>query len=283
MNKLIASIVAAAGLASLANAQAVTRMSVETSLDGISWASGTRQVNPGTNVRVRYNVSYIANGSTTIPVGFATLTFQPTVSNWTGADTLGSFATIGNNTNGGAVTDASGEYGRIIPFASTGPTSTDPYRGHTQTISGTSYLRIARTVITNWVGDGATTGTAAANNFNGSGGLATVQKSSGNVGANDPAFNPSITNVTLFRFAVTLSSSTAARTLLADAPLAGMNRNATTGARDGSWFLSGADNFGSIKAPVEVIPASIEVIPAPGALGLLGLGGAMALRRRRHA
>ena len=47
MKNIIASIVAAAGIASLANAQA-TVMTVETSLDGITWQGGTRTVAPGT-------------------------------------------------------------------------------------------------------------------------------------------------------------------------------------------------------------------------------------------
>ena len=97
MKNIIASIVAAAGIASMASAQ-ITQMDVETSLDGVSWSGGNRAVNPGTTVQFRYKVSFNANGTTATPTGFASLTFQPTVSNW-GTDTLGAFATSGNNTN----------------------------------------------------------------------------------------------------------------------------------------------------------------------------------------
>ena len=279
MKNIIASIVAAAGIASMASAQ-ITQMDVQTSLDGVNWAGGNRAVNPGTTVQFRYKVSFNANGTTATPTGFAALTFQPTVSNW-GTDTLNAFATSGNNTNGGAVTEASGQFGRIIPFASTGATTSDPYRGHVQSVSGTQYLRIARTTITNWVGQGLTSGTSAANNFNGAGGLALVQKGFSLVTTADPAFNPAISNVVLAKFSLTLSNDGAARTLVISAPTEGMSRNATTGAREASWFSSNTDNFGSIKAAVSVADASLTVVPAPGALALLGMGGLLAARRRR--
>jgi MYXO-CTERM domain-containing protein len=282
VKNIIASIVAAAGIASLANAQA-TLMTVETSLDGISWASGARNVNPGQTVQFRYKVSFDAGASGVTPVGFASLTFQPTVSNW-GNDTLAAFATTGNNTNGGTVTEASGAFGRISPFGSTGPTTSDPYRGHTQSVSGTNFLRIARTTITNWVGAGATTGTSAANNFNGAGGLACVQKAASLVVAGtDPAYNAAISNVVIAKFSLTLSPDTAARTLVIDAPTDGMSRNSTSGAREASWFSNASDTFGATKGAVSVSTASLNVVavPAPGVLGLMGMGGLVALRRRR--
>lgn len=282
MKNLVISLVAAAGLASLANAQQITRMDVETSIDGgASWAGGARQVNPGTTVQFRYKVSYVANGSTLAPIGFASLTFQPTISNWSSSDSLAAFATTGNNGTGGSVTEASGNFGRITPFAATGATTSDPYRGHVQTVSGTQYLRIARTTITNWVGAGATTGSLAANNFNGAGGLPAVQLSQSLATGTQPAFNANTSNVVLAKFAFTLSAETASRTLSVSAPTDGMSRNTTTGVRQAAWFETSADTSGAIKAEVQVNGASIEVIPAPGVLGLLGAGGLVALRRRR--
>jgi uncharacterized protein (TIGR03382 family) len=281
VKNIIASIVAAAGIASMANAQ-ITQMDVQTSLDGVNWAGGNRNVNPGTTVQFRYKVSFNLNGTTATPTGFASLTFQPTVSNWGGTDTLNAFATSGNNTNGGAVTEASGQFGRIIPFASTGATTSDPYRGHTQTVSGTNFLRIARTTITNWVGQGLTSGTSAANNFNGAGGLACVQKAfSLVVPGTDPAFNSAISNVVIAKFSMTLGGDAAARVLTVSAPTDGMSRNTTTGAREASWFTSNSDNFGALKGTVQVADATLTIVPAPGAMALLGMGGLVALRRRR--
>jgi len=119
------------------------------------------------------------------------------------------------------------------------------------------------------------------NNFNGAGGLALVQKGSGLVGTADPAFDPNIVNVILFRFQITLSLDSTIRDLLIDVPEAGINRNTSTGAREAGWFASASDSFGSIKAAVSVGTSTLRVVPAPGALGLLGLGGVMVLRRRR--
>lgn len=282
MKNVIVSIVAAAGLAGVASAD-TSQLNMQVSTDGVSWSSAANAA-PGATVQVRGVMNFVQTGTTT-PTGFASLTWQPTVSNWTAADTLQAFADRGNNTNGGSVLDTPGmpaPYGRISPFGSTGPTSSDPYRGHVQSNAGTNYLRIARTTITNWVGEGATTGTSASNNFNGSGGLANVQKSFGLVNPTvDPPFNSNITNVVLFKFAVTMSGDGAARVLTIGAPTEGMSRNATTGAREAAWFSSNADNFGALKAEVAVGTATISVVPAPGALALLGLGGLVVGRRRR--
>ncbi|MBX3382287.1 MAG: PEP-CTERM sorting domain-containing protein [Phycisphaeraceae bacterium] len=280
MKNMIVTIVAAAGMAAIANAD-TSRLEFQVSTDGVSWSSSTNAL-PGSVVQIRARMSYIGTEAT--PIAFASLTYQPTVSNWTAGDSLRPFANQGNNTNGGSVADTPGmdaPYGRISPFASTGPTSSDPYMGHVQNAGGTNYLRIARTTITNWVGQGPTTGTGAANNFNGAGGLATVQKGSGNVGPNDPPFRTGISDIVILKFAVQLSAATDIRTLLVSAPLEGMSRNATTGVREAAWFTSTSDNFGGIKAAVEVSDASINVVPAPGALALMGLGGLAVARRRR--
>jgi len=282
VKNLIASIVVTAGLASVAAGQ-ITRMDVETSVNGTTWTSGTRLVNPGTAVQVRYRVSFIANGTTAVPTGFHSLSFQPTFSNWTNADTLAPFAVSGNNisTPAGSVTDASGAFGRISPFAATGTQTTDPYRGHVQTDSGTTYLRIARNTITNWVGNGPTTTTGAANNFNGSGGLPLVQKNINQIAVGEPAFAPGITNILLAKFGFTLSADSTVRTLTISAPTLGMTRTTATGLREASWFESAQASFGAIKGVVEVVDAQVQVIPAPGALCLVGAGGLVALRRRR--
>lgn len=280
MKNLIASIVVVAGFASIVVAQPTTRMDVQTSLNGIDWSGVPRVVNPGTAVQVRYTVTFVANDTTAIPVGFNSLTFQPTFSNWTAADTLAPFAVSGNNLTGGSVLDSAGTFGRVSPFAATGATTSDTYRGHVQTAAGTTYLRIARNTITNWVGLGPTSGSVAVNNFNGSGGLPAVQNTSTMPTAGHP-YNGSITNVILAKFGFTLSSDTTPRTLSLSAPTEGMSRNATTGAREAAWFESLSASFGGIKGSVSVIPAEVQVIPAPASLALLGLGGIVVGRRRR--
>ena len=76
---MLAALACLAGGAVFAHAQ-VTRMEVETSLDGLTWSSANRVVVPGTTVQFRYKVSFDANGTTATPVGFASLNFQPTIS-----------------------------------------------------------------------------------------------------------------------------------------------------------------------------------------------------------
>jgi len=263
---------------------ATTSLQMQVSLDGLSWSSNV-VVNPGTVVDIRAVVSFIANNTTTIPIGLAALNMQPTISNWTPQSQLRPFANVGNNHNGGAVVfsnTTTGPYGRAIPFAATGPTTSDPYIGHTHTVSATSYLRLARTTITNWLGQGATTGSDAANNFNGAGGIVLAQKSFALRSAQDPDFSAQISDLVVFKFSVLISSSDPFNQMLVDAPEAGLLRNAATGTRAASWFTSTTDNFGNLKADLSVSTATITQIPTPGtSLGTLGTLFALGFRRRR--
>ena len=278
----VACVLLMAGCAAAGAKAQTTRLDVQTSVDGINWAGGNRVVEPGTAVKVRFKASFISGGSPISPIGFSSLTFQPTFSNFTSSDVLSPFAASGNNTNGGSVLDTpNGPFGRISPFASTGPTSSDPYFSHRQTISNVDYLRVARRSITNWVGVGGTSGTAAANNFNGAGGFACAQKGVSLRTTSDPAFNGGTSDVVLVKLAFTLGAGVNPRALTIDVPQAGILRNQTTGAREASWFSSSTDNFGSIKTPVQVNVATVTVVPAPASLGVLLLGTAAVMRRRR--
>jgi hypothetical protein len=292
MKILIGSMLAVAGLAVAASAQ--TRMDIQVSKDGVNWSSSV-SVNHAAGDTGRVLVRYLVSYTGTAPaVGFASLTFQPAFGNVRTSDEIAAFANQGNNLNGGGVANdgspLDGPFGRLLPFASTGPTlgGAQSYIVHTQVDPDTGlegrYYRIARNDVTRWAGQGPTSGTAAVNNFNGAGGMAHVQKSPGNVGPSDPPFQAGITDVEILRLAIDVGTVAQGDSHTIDlfAPLAGMSRNATTGAREASWFsaMSG-DNSGSTKGAVEVEGASIMVVPAPGALALMGLGGLVATRRRR--
>jgi len=275
-----------AGLTSIAAAQSRSILDITVSLDGVTWTNELTVDRPDRTVQVRATLTYERQDGDPTPIALASLTWQPTASNWLAADTLLPFADRGNNSNGGGVPDIAGSpapYGRILPFAATGPTTSDPYRGHVQLVGGINYLRIARASITSWAGDGPTSGTAAANNFNGAGGLACVQKSVGNVNpSSDPAFRAGTTDVPIFKAAVQFHLAAAARTVVFDAPLSGMSRNSTTGEREASWYQSEADNFGSIKAGVIVDIATVHVLPNPGALAILAAATLTITARRRR-
>jgi hypothetical protein len=177
-----------------------------------------------------------------------------------------------------------GPYGRIKPFAATGPSTSQFYAVHSQTVSGLNYLRVARNDITSWVGQGPTTGVGAINNFNGRGGVACVQKGVGFAQPGiDPPFRSGTTGIVVLQLGLsveTFAGPGGVMFLQVTAPLEGITRNTATGAREAAWFRDAQDNAGSITAPVVVYPASM-MTPAPGAWLVLGAWGLIGGRRRR--
>ena len=291
MKNVIGSLVAIAGMAVAANAD-TSKLDILVSKDGVNWSSSAT-FNPSageTRAYVAYVMSYV--GTSAAPNAFASVTFQPIFSNVrVGTDSVAPFAAQGNNTNGGAIDpranySAAGGFGRLKPWAATGPSTSQSYIVHQHTASSGgapagNFFRIARNDVTRWAGTGATTGTAAVNNFNGAGGVVTGQKQA--PGAADPARVAGSSNLVLMVLALNIGAVApgASHTILADAPLNGFSRNATTGAREASWWANTSENAASIKAAVEVAAGEINIIPAPGALALLGLGGLVVGRRRR--
>ena len=271
-----------------------TNLNLQVSLDGVSWSNQV-SFNPNLGQRrvlVRALVSWNSDDGIT-PVGFAGLTWQPVVSNVRDTDEIAPFANVGNNTNGGSVEISgdplNGPFGRVRPFAATGPSGLQSYIVHRHVANSGdapsgSYLRIARNDVTRWMGTGPTSGTGAVNNFNGVGGIACVQKGLPQVGPTDPAFRFGATDVLIFQFALDagLLAPGEERTFGVDAPLEGMSRDATTGVRRATWFSSTTDNFGSLTAAVNVTGASITLVPSPAALGLFTCGGLVMTSRRRH-
>ncbi|MBS0197119.1 MAG: hypothetical protein JSR77_10205 [Planctomycetes bacterium] len=261
----IAAAAASALFAPGALGAAVTVLSLQVSTDGLAWSDRV-QVNPSEAARVlmRATVTFVGDGEAS-PLGFATLMWQPVISGWNDArDEVLPWANRGTNTTNGSVPDApgiDGPFGRISPFAAVGPAAGDEYRNHTHVIRGTPYLRLARVAITNWVGEGPTSGTNAFNNFNGSGGIASSQKAWSNVGVRDPIFSTATGQVPLLKLGLNIAGGVG-RTLVIDAPQEGMTRNSITGAREAAWFANQTDNFGQIKTPVRVEQARIIVIPS---------------------
>ena len=278
MKNVIVSLVAVAGIAAVASAQtngSTLRFQVRPQGGG-AWSSAI-DATPGSTVEFRALVTYTG---TATAVGLASASFQPTVSNWNSAtDTLLPFRNVGTSPATGGVAADSGQYGRILPYAAAGISTTNALRGHTNNVSGVTYLRIAQNNTTNWVGVGPTSGTASANNFNGAGGIATGQKPNSLITPGvDPAFDADLTDVEVIRFAITVGGN-ADRTLVIDAPQLGIRFSSNV--RQFSWFSSLQDNSGiAVFGGVAVETASIHV-PTPGALALLGMGGLMAGRRRR--
>jgi hypothetical protein len=297
--KNVIGIVAVAGLAATAMAQpsGQTELRYEARVfnagNNTGWSSVVN-ANPGDQIEVRAVVSYIGTAQ---PVALGQIVFQPIISNWTSGDAVITQAgTPGNNGIGpvggsvtsppGYVNDQPGVYGRITPWAANATTTSTYLRGHTHTINGVNYLRIARNDVTNWIGVGASSGAGAANNTNGGGGVSIAQ---GQIGGGRPTnFPPEVLDtqgLVVFKFGFTLSSNTALRTLTITTPEDGFGRStaaSTYGGPNTRWFASTSDGTpGSIFTTPFAVDAVINVVPTPASMALLGLGGLMVARRRR--
>jgi len=286
MKKVIASLVALAGMSAAAQAVVNTSVVFQVSTNGTSWSSNVT-VAPGSTVLVRTLVSY--TGAST-PAGLASLVFQPTVSNATANDSILPFIAGGQGSNTSTpvgVLDASQlsdttSFGRVSPWGRSATSSSSAIHGFFHTNpngDGINYLRIAQLQTSNWIG--------GAGNTSGGSGVPISQLSDVGRTSIDPAFNSSLQNINVFKFGIHLDSATtppsAPRVLTVDAPLAGFgNRNTTTGDREIYWFTTTSEATGGTRGTTTVGQATITVlVPTPSSLALLGLGGLAIGRRRR--
>lgn len=281
MNRL--SLVAAAGLAVAASAQPVnTRLAYEVSLDGLSWAS-TVNAAPGSTVEVRAVISYIGPGTA---AGLGQIVFQPVVHGWRASDLLLTwpnspfgegieyFGSSRDSPYRHGVPDEPGLWGRISPWRVGGSSTTSTFlRGHIGTGAAAGMLRIARANITNWIGEGPTSGSGAVNNTSGNGGVQIGQIASGARIPSDPPYDPRTLNVNVLKFGLQLDASGVSRELFISTPPLGLGRSSGAsnyGAPNTRWFANLNEAAPSLIGDVEVIGATITV-PSPGwfALGLL--------------
>jgi len=283
MKKVIASLVAVAGMSVAANAVDNTAIQWQVSANGVDgWTSGVLDVNVANGPRDVFVRAVVSYTGTAAPLGLASFVFQPTVSNFNSTDSLTPFVNGGQGGNTstppGVVADGSTtEFGRVVPWGRSALTPTSFMRGHTHTNpvgDGLNYLRIAQNQATSWIG--------GAGNTTGGAGVPISQLN--NVGrvSNDPAFNGNLQGINVFTMKLTVGGTTD-RLLVVDSPTAGFgNRNSTTGDREVYWFASMTETTGSIRGTAVIDSATIHaVIPSPASLALLGLGGLAVARRRR--
>jgi len=282
MKKVIASLVAVAGLSVAAQGQGLIKFQVSPA--GLETWGSTLDAAPGTMFDVRATVSYTG---TAAPHGLASMFFQPTVSNWNATavtgDILGAFANNGAGGNlttpSGVVLDQPGLYGRISPFGRTALVATNAIKGHTH-VGGSgnapagSWLRIAQTQIVTWPG--------TSGNTSGGSGVPIAQNYVTGRVAGEPEFLTTLQNVVIFKYKVTLSADPAVRSLTMDAPALGIgNRSTVTGNGQIYWFGATSEATGQIRGDATVQTASVNIVPTPASLALLGLGGLAIGRRRR--
>lgn len=280
MKTLLSSFVAVAGLGFAAHGQlGISRLEIQVSSDGASWHSSIDAM-PGDNVQTRYRISLI--GSTAL--GLSGLRLQPTFDGWdgvgTGTDTdrLLPFADVGSNatTPSGGVTDESGAFGRILPFAASSVSTTIRLRGH---LEGTR-LRVAQSPTTNPIGAGS-----SQNNINGSGGVP-ISQSTGFL-ETPPIYHFGTQNILFLKLGIAISDDpfSGIRFIECNAPIGGFSLFGPTDSqsRAANWHtgFTPSGNPTTNYAPVEVIGARIRIVPSPSVAAILGLFGIVSFRRRR--
>jgi hypothetical protein len=301
MKKVIASLVALAGMSGAAHAVVNTTITWEVSLTGAanSWGSSVNVSAPNTPVYARARIAYIpgSNGATVVPIGLGSFVFQPTASNATSTDTVMPFLAggIGSNTSTPiGVLDPTTQlndntnFGRFSPWGRSATSSTSALHGFFHTNpngDGVNYIRIAQLQVTSWIG-----GTG---NTTGGSGVPISQLSDVGRTTSDPAFNGSLGTgdannplVYVFKYGIQLDSTAiSARVnhdMVIDSPSGGFgNVNSSTGDREIYWFSVSTQSTGTLRGTANVVPATVHFVPAPGSMALLGLGG-LALKRRRR-
>lgn len=286
----ITAVCAAAG-ATAAVFGASTTLRYEVSADqGASWSSSTF-AQPGGTVQVRARV--IWSGAEQVS-GLSQLVFQPVVTGWTDSDRLitdpsspgGMGIEPGPGTGGTREPPPPGAYGRVDPFRANSTSTSSFLRGHVGSGTASGLLRIAQAYVTNWIGEGPTSGAGAINNLNGNGGVSVAQIAPGTRLPTDPPSNLENDVVVLkFGYVVGQDGANYVRDMVIDTPLAGLGHetnNATGHYGDlyAAWFTSSTAAQGTrFYADVGTELAVVHVVPAPGTVMLMGL---VAARRRRR-
>jgi hypothetical protein len=305
--KQIAVLIAVAGVAAIATAQPYP---VEAQLrfevwDGSAWTSSVT-VNPGATVQYRAVVDY--TGPRTDLFGLGEILYQPTFSNAdnsgpnldtlgayrnggvTGVSVSGSMLTAAEGTNGGDL----GTYGRVV-YGQAGTNATQNNIITTFRHGGDSpinnapagtWLRIAGSFVNSWPAFPLTQvggpGSSAINN---------IQKGIAS-GQSSQALAPSthvqgVDDLVIWRGSFTASTDPImgmGRTVSINSDVAFLKRAGGTTSTDDRRFMTwqtGSGDNGSYRTMVDFVPGTINIVPAPGALALLGLGGLVAARRRR--
>lgn len=306
MKNVIVSLVALAGIAGAASAQ-VTQAPIgaslryEVAINGGAWGSSVDAL-PGDRVEWRAVVSYTGSEGA---VALGRVYYQPVISNADNVggsqDQLGAWRNGGISGQGnttltpgllsaadGANSGALASYGRVVyGFTSRSTTAgnSGALVGHRHSAGSAGapageFIRIAGSLNTQWYPASIPNGTTALNN----------QILFGVVSDNNTAtstwFATGTQNLVIFRQALILSDSEDLRTLTINSEAATLQRAGGGAGADDTRFMTWAragegGSTATIRAGVEYIPGVINVVPTPGAVALLGLGGLVAARRRR--
>lgn len=303
MKNVIVSMLAVAGLASIASAQVEAgggRLAFQVyNPVTASWGSSIDAA-PGQRVEVRVVASYIGTRTDLFAMGEAL--YQPTFSNADNsgagaqADQIGPFLNGGNGGNsvaGSMLTEADGNnggplagYGRVrfggTATTATGSNTMTSFR-HSAGANGApagEWIRMAGSFVTQWP-QPLPTATTADNINRILRGISSQQQSQA---LNSTFHVVGTQGLVIFRQALTLSDDPAVRTVQFSSFIESARRVGGTTSTDDTrymtWQTGNADS-GSHRTGVTYVPANINVIPTPASAALLGLGGLIAARRRR--
>jgi len=314
MKNVIVSLVALAGVASIASAQ-ITQEPVgatlryEVAVNGGAWSSSVN-ANPGDRVEWRAVLNITAPNAAAL----GSIFYQPVIVNAdiTGAgasrDNLGAWRNNGISGQGnttlaqgllsvaeGSNSGALSSYGRVrFGFTSRstaagnsgGLTGFDHAATADSNINGLSasggfgLIRIAGANNPNWYPESIPAGSIALNN-----------QILWGVVSDNPAptstwFLGGTQDLVLFRQSLTLSDATDLRTISLTSEAATLFRAGGGAGTDDTRFMRSAaagegGSTATIRNGVEYVAGVINVVPTPGAVALLGLGGLVAGRRRR--
>jgi hypothetical protein len=317
MKKVIVSMLAVAGMASVSTAQTYENDAQGNLINAgrltfqvfnpvtNAWQTGTGAgqrlvAAPGQRVEVRVIADYI--GTRTDLFAMGEVLYQPTFSNadnvdgGNGVDNLGAWRNGGNGGNaiaGSMLTAAEGDsgapladYGRVrfggTATAVTGSNTMTSFRhsGGSDGAPAGSWIRAAGSFVTFW--PQPLPGTTDATNINRIlRGISSQQQSQ----ALAPAFHVAGTSgVVIFRHAIILSNDPAGRILEFSSFTDAIRRVGGTTSTDNRRYMTwqtGAADSGSHRTGVAFQAAGIEIVPTPASAVLLGLGGLIAARRRR--
>lgn len=284
---VIAALFGACGMIGQARAQVPqepigARVETQVALPGGGWGTSV-SINPGDRVEWRVVISHTGIQSA---AALGRIYYQPVLSNVdnTGGgndqDQVGVFRQPPN----AILSDAEGtttfplpSYGRVV-YAMNQSLTFVAHR-HSNSSDGAplgDYLRIAQTSATQWYP------------LSGPGNLSAGVVSD-NGAASSTIFNPGTQNLTIFRQAFIASTDAPGQprtvSLFIDAASL-MRAGGSSGSDDTrymTWAAAGeGGSTASIRVGVEFIPATITIVPAPGAAsGLIALGTTTLIRRRR--
>jgi hypothetical protein len=310
MKNVIVSLVALAGIASVASAQVAVeangaRLKFEV-FNGTSWSNTAEVTAAGQTVQIRAVVSY--TGTNTNVVALGALRYQPSISNvdndgagasqdqWgtfrnggtQGSQVANSMLTAAEGASGAALASGYGRvvYGGISMQASTlNVASGFRHSANSAGAPNGTWIRFAGSSVTDWLPDTipGTPSTAQSNGINR--GMLANQLASVNAttGLTNTFWAGGTQNLVIFRQAITVSDlDIATRSAMTVSALIGsIERAGTTDDRRIMKWQTGTFDNGTFNTSVAIESASITFIPTPATAALLGLGGLVATRRRR--